>query len=159
MKKSIYIAVSVMLFSLFVTLLLFITKSGLYHDHFTTKSVDGKDEYYTFDEIECNANYSVVKVSIRSDHSNFPRMFVTKGMVMIARRRGCEHFALLKEWRDDKDVRFYNIGFTNNTSVDPAKYYGDNIKDNSPYITYETIRSYDNLFANETLWQKLWNMW
>jgi len=124
-------------------------EEGLYHDEANVKAkAGGKDLAMTFDEVERHDKYSIVKVKRTSGASVPSIMFVVKGCYEIAKIRKARYFINLKEWEDIQGNWVYKIGFTSDNTVDPKKYFGNDV-DLKKDLEFMTVKDYDLLWGSK----------
>jgi len=123
--------------------------AGLYHKDVNIKATGGgKDLVMTFDEVERNEKYSIVKVRHTSGASVPSIMFVTKGFYEMAELRGVGYFVNLKEWTDKEKNWLYKVGFSADRNVDPKTHFGEDI-DLSKDLRLASVRQFALLFRGE----------
>ena len=120
----------------------------LYHQEVNHKTKEGKDLIMTFDELERQEKFSIVRVKHSSGASVPSIMFVVKGCYEIAKLRKEKYFTNLKEWTDNQGNWLYKIGYTSDKSDDPKKNYGNDI-DMTKDLEYMSVEDLANIFERK----------
>jgi hypothetical protein len=120
----------------------------LYRLEVNETNSEGKAMVMTFEELSRDEKTSTVKVTRESGKTVPSVMFVVRGCYDIALARKASYFTNLKEWEGEDGGWMYLIGFSNDRSVDVAKYFNLSApltKTNG----FQSVKDYDLIFKNQ----------
>jgi len=124
------------------------THQELFHAEIDIKVNEGKNLIMTFDEMERQEKYSIIKLKLISGASVPSSMFILKGIYKIAKMRKALYFLNLKEWEEKDGSYFHKIGFSNDNTINAKDYFGEDI-DMNKGVEFTAVKDFDILWGNE----------
>lgn len=122
----------------------------LHHREVTQKNPGGKDLIITLTEVRREDKTSTVKVSFKSGASVASSMFVARGLYDIANLRKMAYFVKLSEWEAKDGSWMYVVGFSNDKTVDPSKFFQlDEKLPKSDKLEFMSVEEFDLIFKGK----------